>query len=301
LGEYATAESRPDNAVTLSAAFGEFIIPGTSTIEYWSDSGDPTMPFQRLQGAITERGSISPYSFAQIDNSYYFLDSERRVIRLSGRNPEVIGNDIDKLIQQLETVEDAIGYHFNAEGATKYILHFPTDGKTYAYDYKLQYWSEWGFYDKVYGKRENYLGRLGRYIPSWNKYIVGSRQDGKLYIASLDYTTDEGENIIAELQTSRIDWDISDRKSSSRITIKCERGTNAVGDTDEPKLYFSKRDNGKSQWSSERQFNLGNPGDDHSYITMRNLGQYRDRQYRIKMEGARSLLTRITEDIEVVK
>lgn len=300
LGEYATAESRPDNAVCLLSAFGEIMILGTGTIEHWSDSGDPTMPFQRLQGAITERGSISPYSFAQIDNSFFFLDSERRVIRMSGRSPEVIGNDIDKLIQELSTVQDAIGYHYNAEGATKYVLTFPTDEKTYVYDYKLQYWSEWTYYDKTYGKRENYLGRVGRFIPKWNKYIIGSREDGRLYIASKEYTTDKGDNIISEFQTARIDWDTSDRKSSKRLSFKVERGTNAVGDIDTPKLYMSKRDNGASQWSSERQFNLGNPGDDNSYIRIRNLGQYRDRQYRIRMEGARSLLCRMAEDIEVV-
>lgn len=300
LGEYATAEQRPDLAVALLSHFGELMIPGTQVIENWADSGDPDAPFQKIPGTTTERGSLSPYSFAQVDNSYFFLDAERRVIRLAGREPQVISNPFDDKFQALLRIDDAIGYHFNAEGSTKYILHFATDDKTYAYDYKLDYWAEWTYWNHTTGKRNNFLGRIGAYISKWNKYLVGARNDGKLYIASRNYTTDEGADVIPEFVTPRIDWGTQNRKSSNKIRIKAERGTNGVIDTDTPYVYFCKRDNGKRQWSKERKMDLGRAGDSQSYKTFRQLGTYRDRQWRFRMQGALSTVAKVTEDYEVI-
>lgn len=300
LGEYASAESRPDPIYAMFTNFGEIILPGSATIEYFADSGDPTQPFQRLSGAITERGTFSPYSFAQIDNSYFFMDTERRVVRLAGRQPSVISNEFDKKFQELERVDNAIGYHFNAEGATKYVLTFPTDLKTYVYDYKLQYWSEWSFWNKDTGQRELYKARAGRYIPPWNKYISGCHDDGILYIATQDWIYDGTDDIIPELVTARIDWEKSNKKSSSRIQFKLKRGVNGLSDTDTPKLYFSKRDDGRSQWSNEREIKIGDPGDELSHVIARNLGIYRDRQYRVRMQGGSSILVRMDEDFEVI-
>ena len=179
-------------------------------------------------------------------------------------------------------------------------MRFQNDDKTYVYDYKLDFWSEWSYWDHLTGKRQNYIGRVGAYITKWNKYITGSRNDGKLYIASREYTTDEGEDIIPEFVTSRIDWGTSYRKSSDKIRIKAERGLNGVTDTDTPYIYFSKRDNGNRQWSKERKMNLGIAGDNQSYKTFKQLGTYRDRQWRFRMQGALTTIASVTEDYEVI-
>ncbi|MCP3924488.1 MAG: hypothetical protein GY714_18095 [Desulfobacterales bacterium] len=300
LGEGYIAESRPDLAVCLFSAFGEILIPGTKTLENWADSGDPTSPFQRIPGTITERGSLSPYSFAQVDNSYFFIDSDRRVIRLAGRDPQVISNPFDNEFQSLSSVADAIGFHFNAEGSTKYVITFPDAQKTFAYDYKLDFWSEWSYWNHTTGTRSDYIGRTGCFIPKWNKYIVGSNATGKLYIASREYSKDEGTDIIPEIITSRVDWGSQNRKASSKLRIKIERGTNGVLDTDAPKIYFAKRDDGKKQWSRDREIDLGIAGDTYSYATFRQLGTYRDRQYRFRMQGAISTISRATEEIEAI-
>lgn len=300
LGEYVTAEQRPDNAVALLTAFGEIFLPGQTTLEHHADSGDPTAPFLRIPGTTAERGTLSPYSVTQIDNSYYLLDAERRVIRMSGRVPQVISNQIDNKFQELVDVTDAIGFHFNAEGATKYVLTFPSDMKTYVYDYKLDFWSEWSYWDHVTGARIAYIGRVGRYIAEWDKYLIGSNTTGKIYIASRNYVTDDGDEIIPEFITGQIDWGTANRKSSERLRIKVQRGQNAIGATNTPKVYFSKRDNGKSAWGVEREIDLGAAGDTYAYKAFRRLGTYRNRQYRVRMQGAPSLITKMTEDFKVM-
>jgi len=297
LGERFTAEQRPDNLVAMFARFGEVFLPGTETIENATDTGDATTPFQRIPGATTERGSISPYSFTQIDNSYFFLDFDRRVIRMAGRNPQVISNPFDNEFQELINIEDCIGFHFNPDGMTKYILHFPSDGKTYAYDYKLDYWAEYSYWNHTTGKRNSFLCKTGAFISKWNKYICGSKDEGKLYIASRDYTTDEGEDVIPELVTGRIDWGKINRKQSRKITFKVKRGNAAITQTN-AKIYMNKRINGKKQWlSNEKIIDLGITGDTYSYKNFRNLGEYRDVQYRIRMQGASSIISKMVETI----
>lgn len=300
LGEFDTEETRPDNITALLTAFGEIFLPGQTTIAHWADSGDPTSPFQRIPGTTAERGTLSPYSCTQIDNSFYFLDSERRVIRMSGRVPSIISNPFDRSFQVLTDITDCIGYHFNAEGATKYVLTFPTDKKTYVYDYKLDFWSEWSYWDHRTGTREAYIGRVGRYIAEWDKYLVGSNTNGNIYIASRGYVTDNGDEIIAETVTGRIDWGTPNRKSSNRLRIMLERGTNAIGATNSPKVYFAKRDNGKQAWSAEKEIDLGEAGDTYAYKTFRRMGTYRNRQYRFRMQGAPTLINKATEDLTVI-
>ena len=298
LGEFNTEETRPDNAVGLFCNFGQIFIPGTNTLATWIDSGDADSPFERIPGSAEERGSLSPYSFTQIDNSYFFLDTERRVIRLAGNQPQVISNDFDDRFQSLTDVTDAIGYHYTAEGNTKYVLHFPTDEKTYTFDYKRNLWSEWSHFNNTTATRDNYLGRMGAYIVKWNKYIIGSRVDGKLYIASNDYVTDEGDNIIAEFVTGRYNHGTSRYKTPTKMVIEYKRGAISASDSYEPQISISWRDNGSSVWKSEKNIVINMIGDPYSYKTLKRLGKYRDRQYRVKMQGNDTTIISMEEIIE---
>jgi hypothetical protein len=299
LGEFAEAESRPDKLVALSAAFGEVLLPGTKTIEHWGIGTDPTAPFENITGTETESGSLSGYSFAQVDNSFMYLNNERHVVRLSGRNPQIISNPFDAEFQALDTVSDCIGIHFNAEGDTKYVLTFPTADKTYVYDYKLDVWSRWSEWISSTGTRKRWLGNCGVLVPSWNKYLVGSKTDGKIYYASADYDTDNGENVQTEIITGRINWGTSRRKSSSKLRLHLKRGVGGLATS--PVMILNYRDNGNTEWKSDKNISLGIAGDEDSYITFRNLGTYRDRQYRFRLtSGNHTLLVSAEEEFTVI-
>jgi hypothetical protein len=298
LGEFTSAESRPDKLVALLTAFGEIFLPGTKTIEHHADSQDPAAPFIRIPGTITERGSLSPYSFVQVDNSFMFLDEERRVIRMRGREPQVISNPFDSEFQDLDSVEDAIGMHFNAEGDTKYIITFPTADKTFVYDYKLDFWARWSEWVESKGIRRRWLGNCGVLVPSWKKYLVGSKTDGRIYFASKDHEDDAGNNMQTEIITGRIDWGTSRRKSSNRLRVKLKRGTGGLSSSSDMIMNF--RDDGKTQWSHDKVVNLGKAGDEETYKTFRSLKTYRDRQWRFRISSGNTLLVSAEEDYSVL-
>ncbi len=285
LGEYAQAESRPDKSVALHSHFGELFIPGTATTEKWTTSGNIAIPYQRIQGATSERGCSAPYSVVQIDNTYYYLDNERRVVRMAGNTPQVISNPYDKDFQALGVVSDAIGMGVNANGMTLYILTFPTAQRTFLYDYKLDYWGEWSWWNATNVERDHWLGRCGCYFDTWNKYLVGSRVDGKIYIVDSSYSTDEGLPVVSELWTARIDWGTNKRKSSNKLKIRVKRGIGSGV------LYIYHRDNGASTWGTPRKIDLGGLGDTESVKTFRHLGTYTDRQWRFVCTGAMTLIS----------
>ena len=299
LGEFAQAESRPDKLVALLVAFDEIFLPGTRTIEHWGSTIDPSAPFQRIASTTTERGSLSPYTFAQVDNSFMFLDEERRVIRMRGREPQIISNPFDAEFQNIETVSDAIGIHFNAEGDTKYLITFPTADVTYVYDYKLDFWAKWSEWIEVSGTRQRWLGNCGVLVPSWRKYLVGSKTDGKIYYASSEYDTDDGENVQTEIITGRIDWGTSQRKSCKKLRIHLKRGIGGLATSFT--MVVNYRDNGSTEWKTDKNINLGIAGDEDSYFTLRNLATYRDRQWRFRVtSGNKTLLVSAEETFTVI-
>jgi hypothetical protein len=297
-GEFASAESRPDKIVALHTAFGEMLLPGTKTTEHHDTTLDPEAPFQRIPGTITERGSLSPYSLTQLDNSYMFLDEERRVIRLRGREPQVISNPFDSEFQDLQYVEDAIGIHYNVEGDTKYILTFPASDKTYVYDYKLDFWAPWSLWDEAKGVRNRWIGNCGVLVPEWKKYLVGSKEDGKIYEASGKYHDDDGNVIQSEIITGWIDWGTSYKKSCNMLRVHVKRGTGGLNTSSS--LLVNYRDNGKTEWSSDKLIDLGIAGDNESFETFWNLATYRKRQWRFRTTGE-LLLVSAEEEFTVVQ
>lgn len=227
-----------------------------------------------------------------------FLDEERRVIRLRGREPQVISNPFDSEFQSLTTVSDAIGIHFNAQGDTKYVITFPSDNKTYVYDYKLDVWSRWSTWSEATGIRTRWLGNCGVLIPSWKKYLVGSKSDGKIYLAGSEYDDDAGNVKQTEIITGWIDWGTSYKKSCNLLRVHVKRGTGGL-DTSS-KLLVNYRDNGSTEWSSDKVINLGIAGDNESYGDFWHLATYRKRQWRFRTTG-KLLLVSAEEEYTVIQ
>lgn len=299
LGEFASAEARPDDITGLFTAFGEIFIPGTSTLEHWTDLGDAVSPFGRLSGTMTERGVLAPDSVTLADNTFFFLDQQRRIIRLEGRAPKVISNSIDREIQALSHVSDARGFAVEGQGQTLYVLTFPTAGRTFAYNYKLDDWTEFSFWEDTVGVREAFLAQNAEFNPIWGNTLLGSRKkDGKIYETSLSVVTDAGEPLRAEIVTGRIDWnEPSKRKRSKRLRLHIKRGTSGLVGESSIFVYF--RDDGKTEWSNALEGKLGPAGDEYLYIVFNNLGRYRNRQWRFIMPSVDTVLVSAEETIEV--
>lgn len=278
LGEFFKAEAMPDKTTALLIGWEEVVCFGTATVESFWNSGEADGPFSSIQGSTIERGIIAPNSVAKVDQTYFYLDEERKVVRLNGRSPVVISEAVRLDLQNLDTVEDARGFHLNCQGETYYCLIFPAAGKGFAYDYKRDDWTEIGGFSD--GQYTAPAIQCGAYFKRWNKYIAGGR-DGKLYEVSTANHADRMEINI------RLNWGTDERKYSNYVRFKLKRGQS----TSLSKLLLSYRDNGTATWKGEREISLGQTVNEETYfyVKVNRLGQYRDREWRLV----------VSDDVEV--
>lgn len=284
LGEFFTAESLKDRAVALNIGWREITIFGSSSIEYWGDTGNQTAPFQRFEGANTERGTIAPHSVCKIDNTWFFLDQDRKVVRLAGRDPQVFSTPFDREIQLMDVVSDARGMHIHPGGDTYYVLTFPTEGRTFAYDYKRDVWGEWSYWNNVSGDRDAYLGQTVCYMRTWNRHLVGSRIDSKVYFASREYYQDGGNPMMWEIWTG---WTGDGQwRSVAELIFRVRRGdVLAVGDAVIELFYRNRNANpvaDDSSWIGPKHINLRRLGEMDHITRLHRLGRCRTRQYRFR-------------------
>jgi hypothetical protein len=170
--EFIRAEGKPDNVLAIGAAWDELSLFGTRTTQNFYDDG--ATPFAAIGGALIEYGIASPYSLQLIDNSWFYINRERRVVRLSGRQPQVVSIPVDRIISGLTVISDAIGDHLTVDGRTFYVLTFPTEGKTIVYDYVKNEWAgEWNWWDTVNAQYKRWRGNCITYVPDWNMHLVG--------------------------------------------------------------------------------------------------------------------------------
>ena len=81
------------------------------------------------------------------------------------------------------------------------------------------------------------------------------------------------------------------------LRVHVKRGVGGLNTSSS--LLINYRDNGKTEWSSDKVIDLGIAGDNESYETFWNLKTYRKRQWRFRTTG-QLLLVSAEEEYTVV-
>ena len=288
-------EMKPDRLVALWADFEEVMLPGSKTIEFWADTGSAADPLERLSGTTVEHGTISPYSIAQFDSTYWLLDYMRRVVRLQVRNPAVVSNPFDNEFQALSEITDCRILHLPTE--TTIVLTFATEDKSFAYDYKRDVWARWTYLDN--GVRDRYLGQCACYMRSWNQQLVGSRKDGRIYIASKDYTADGDNELMPYLRTGSLNFGTQSWKfpqGPNALLLKVKRGQ-VVNPSVEPYMTMRyKKEN--NTWSNPKTVNLGRGGEMNPIGKIRPIGRFRNIEFEFQWDAA-SMTSLVSAEINL--
>ena len=180
--DFASAEGNPDNIVSLMVDHREVWLFGNNTIEVWFNAGAADFPLGRIQGAFMETGCLAPYSVAKLDNSVFWLGSDARgngiVYRNNGYNAQRVSTHaVEWQIQQYGVLNDAIGYSYQQDGHSFYVLTFPTAQATWVFDVATGAWHERAAWDGVQFRRHrsncqaNYAGQV----------LVGDWEGGSVY------------------------------------------------------------------------------------------------------------------------
>ena len=294
---FVASESLPDNINALFTNYREIGVFGRESFDVFKNDG--VNPFSRLDGAFIERGTLAPYSIQEVDNSYYWIDDKKRVIRTQRRTADSFSRPFDKVIQNIDTVSDANGMFMTPEGWGLYVLQFPTEGRTYVFDAIHGYWSEWTRYIEFTNSRDRWLGNCYAIEKDANKHMVGSRIDGKLYNLTFEKEEDESELIKTVKLTGHIDHGTSNKKSSREVTFKIKRGEGAPGTS--PKLMIRWKDDGNIGFGTLVSVPLLDINNENFFYSLKPMGIYNSRQYEISITDTVELvLVYAEEDFEVL-
>jgi hypothetical protein len=288
--DFASAEGAPDGLVGLIVDHREVWLFGTNSVEVWYDAGLLDFPLQRIQGAFNEIGCAAAYSIAKMDNGLFWLGKDARgqgvVYRANGYTGQRISTHaVEWQIQQYGNLSDAIGYTYQQDGHSFYVLIFPSANTTWVYDVATQAWHERAGW--VNGEFTRHRSNCQVFFNS--KVVVGDYEDGRIYAFDLDYYQDD-DQIQRWYRTWRaLPTGANNLKRTAHhsLQIDLESGVGInLGQGDDPQVMLRWSDDGGHTWSNEHWAPIGKIGEYYRRVFFRRLGmtlKLRDRVYELSM------------------
>uniref|UniRef100_A0A6M3IR80 Putative capsid protein n=1 Tax=viral metagenome TaxID=1070528 RepID=A0A6M3IR80_9ZZZZ len=272
---YEAAFVDPDPLQVMLSTYRELWLFGKTSFEVWGYTGE-TFPYALIEGSFSKIGCIAEDSPDELQGTIAWLDDQRAVRATEGYQAVRISTtQVEYQLAQYDTVSDAIGYFYTQEGHVFYVLTFPTEGKTWAYDFMTKMWHTRARANDDYRSRANVCILFG------DKHIVGDYENGKLYYYDLDKYTENGE-MMRRIRAAQAVH--QDRKLlfHTRFEIEFEAGTGLVSGTgSDPMATLQWSDDGGHVWGNEHSVSIGKIGEYSQRAVWRRLGRSRDRIYKV--------------------
>lgn len=286
--EFASAEGSPDNLVGLIVDHREVWLFGQNSVEVWYDAGLTDFPLQRIQGAFNEIGCAAAYSIAKMDNGLFWLGSDARgngmVYRANGYTGQRISTHaVEWHIQQYGNISDAIGYTYQQDGHSFYVLTFPSADKTWVYDVATQAWHERaGWHNGDFTRH-----RSNCQMNFNNEIIVGDYENGNIYAFDMEVYADDTrpQKWLRSWRALPTGQNNLKRTTHHSLQLDCETGVGLnIGQGSNPEVMLRWSDDGGHTWSNEHWSPMGKIGVYQQRVFWRRLGmtlKLRDRVYEI--------------------
>jgi len=282
--DFASAEGLPDNLVGCIVVQRIVYLLGTDSMESWSNTGGADFPLSRIEGSFVETGCAAPATIVKIDNGFCFLGNDKRgtvaVYKVSGPSSLApISNAAIATEFSNYTLRDAQAFGFNFAGHTFYVITFPTDKRTWVYDFNSQAWTEWLYFKDGAFQRH----RANCFAVMNGKLIVGDWENGKMYELDEDAYTDDGQAIRALRATTITSLD-ERYFTTSCLQVVMEQGVGTqTGQGADPKIMLRVSDDGGLTWKNERTAPIGKVGKYANRSLFWRLGIARNRMYEVSI------------------
>jgi hypothetical protein len=271
--DFASAESSPDNLQIAVPFLGQLALFGSNTLEIWRNTGDSTFPFARISGA-TPVGTISPYTVISLDTSVYWVGNTNEgsgiVYQAQGFSPKRISTEaIERILQAEPNLQLLRSWGYQQDGHVFLVITGGSLSTSLVYDLTTQLWHERSFLNTG-GADEQHLGSCCMY--AFNKHLVGSRLDGKIYEMSLDVYSDNGSPISKRRVYTHLLDELRDVRYNS-LQIGFETGVGLQsGQGSDPTMSLRISQDGARTWSSYYTGSIGAVGNYQKQVTFRRLG-----------------------------
>jgi hypothetical protein len=258
---------------------------------FWN-SGDADFPFQRIESAFIETGTVAAATCVRAGGSVVWVGSSEHghgtVWKAQGFQPVRLSTHaIEFALSNHSRLPEATAFAYQQGGHEFYVLTVPGTGDgtepggTWVYDFATGQWHE-----RMYLNAENSEEphRAGVSTVAFNQVLAGDREDGRLYTYELDYYRDDTDPVRRIRQTPHVSQSEKLVRFNS-FELQAEPG---VGPEDGlvPRALLSWSDDGGHTWSNEHEASMGAVGEYLTRVKWRRLGAGRDRVFRVATSEA---------------
>jgi hypothetical protein len=286
--DFASAEGNPDNIVSMIVDHREVWLFGSNSTEVWYNAGLSDFPLVRIQGAYNELGCAAPYSIAKMDNQIYWLGKDARgqgmVFRAAGYMGQRISTHaIEWQLQQYTDLSDAVGYTYQQDGHSFYVLNFPSADTTWVFDVATSAWHERASFSN--GEFNRHRGNSQMFFNG--ETVIGDYQNNKIYKFDLDVYADDGaiQKWLRSWRALPTGANNLTRTIQHAMQLDCETGVGLnIGQGSDPQVMLRFSDDGGHTWSNEHWKSMGRIGEYGNRTIWRRLGatmKIRDRVYEV--------------------
>ncbi len=221
--DFATAESNPDALVRCLVNNRDVLLFGTNTIEPWQDVGTSPFPFQRVTGAIIQKGCLAPLSPARLNTAVFWLGDDHIVYKMDNYTPVRVSDfPQEDIIREAPTAADAFGMTYSQDGHNFYALTLPTANRTLVWDDTVGRWHERQSGTTLAPTRWN----VTCIVTCFDEVFCGT-EDGAFSYLDLDTYTELGKPIRRVAVTPPF-YPNGLRAAMSLVELECELGVGLV-------------------------------------------------------------------------
>ena len=233
--DFASAESDPDDIVSLVVNNNKLYIGGGETIEEFQNLGLGGFPFQRT-GLFIPKGVYAPFSMINIGSTFMWIggsaDEGAAIWMLSGGQAQKVSDtSIDTQIQKLllSEISEAFSYSYSKNG--QFFVGFTFPNLTIEYNLTSQTWHERrSQVVNTKGVTESVRWRANSIGTAYGMTLCGDSQDGRIGEIDVDTYKEYDRPIIRKWSTFTIFNDESSF-SISKAELTMESG---VGNAEQP-------------------------------------------------------------------
>jgi|TARA_R110000764_G_scaffold40079_3_gene89592 hypothetical protein len=284
--DFVLSESDPDNISGSWILNNEPVIFGTQSFEHFQNVGGAGFPFQRVQGAVQDKGLKSKFAVQEVNNAMIFLgasEGETPAIWAStGGTPEKLSTtaiDTELSSYTQGVIEAAFAFKYSQSGAQFVGFTFPTK-KTFIYDFTTGKFHTRESRDAS-GTTLSY--RVCSIMDAYGILLVGDCISSKIGILDQNTFNEYGDDLRRRFVTPQIDNEGSPFWLNS-LELWLESGVGlTTGQGSDPEILMSYSKDGGKTFSNPISRKIGEIGEYSQRVIWNSLGRF-GRQVCFKFE-----------------
>jgi hypothetical protein len=300
--KYASSEADPDPVLAIVKLRNEVHVLNRNTIEVFDNIGGDFFPFQRVEGAQVQKGSVGTHSCCVFMDRIAFLGGGRNeapaiYMAASGQTQKLSSNEVDELISRYTEEELTLVLMESRRYKDHEILYVHLPDRTLVFDgIASQQAGQPVWFTLTSAKTGFKKYRARNFVYAYDKWICGDTNPSGVGYLDEDTGTHWGETVRWECSTPIV-YNESNGGIFHELELVSLTGRTVFGL--DPQIWTDYSTDGLS-WSQPRYISAGKSGESRKRLVWRRQGFMRN--FRVqRFQGtsdARISIARLEAQIE---